>query len=162
MAGKRVFDDQIRAWVRANIGGQQTDLGARLEKARVVERGQPWVSKYVNDKGATATIDHLRVMAAFFERTLVEFLSDAGGRDLLRHDEDQRSAPRQGGIDVPASPPERADVLSAKDREIATLKARLSAVEDVAGQLLRVATGKEIPAPRERTAGARRSGRATR
>lgn len=124
MAPKIAVDARLRAWVKEQVQGQQEELGAALEKAGLVKQGQVWVSNYVNGKAATATIDHLAVIARFFERSMLEMLVETGGVTSSVKGVDQGSESFQGGSDVSQTSVERALVS-----ELTVLRKRLTDYE---------------------------------
>ena len=73
------LDSRLRDWLRMQVRGQQEDLGKALERAGVVKSGQAWVSKYVRRTTGAATLDHIGVIAAFFERSIVELITEVLG-----------------------------------------------------------------------------------
>lgn len=136
------LDARVRAWLKAQVRGQQVALGQALEKAGVVKSGQSWVSQYVNDGEAVATIDHLIVIASFFERSLPEMLTEAAS-DQSRHSADQRSGSHHhGGPDaLPAASIERALVseLTELRQRVKKYEVALDSLSHVAKQLAEIA-----------------------
>lgn len=79
--GQRIgaLDAKLRAWLRDESRGQQVELGQAIRQAGLEPYGQPWVSRYVTGKESKpASLDHINVIAAFFERSLEELLREIG------------------------------------------------------------------------------------
>ena len=82
MLAARPLDERMRRWLADQVRDQQQDLGKLLSKKGLVVGGQAWVSRYINGKEATATLDHLAAIAEFFDRDLLELIIEACG-DLV-------------------------------------------------------------------------------
>lgn len=125
-------DTRFRAWLREQVKGQQKALGDALEASGVVKSGQVWVSKYTTGGPATASLDHVLVIAAFFERNLAELLSEAGIRPASIGEGGPTLS--KGGSTLATSatgdpPNDAAAAKRAHLREIAVLKTRIAHLE---------------------------------
>lgn len=85
--------ESLRAWIASESRMVQVELGDRLRQVGLHPSGQPYVSRLVNGKGRPPTLDHLKVIAEFFERSLEEMLREIGAiGDTARGESSQRRA----------------------------------------------------------------------
>jgi len=128
------LDARVRRWLRKEVKGQQVGLGTALQEAGLEGRGQSWVSRYINEGEAKpASLDHLVVIAQFFERTLAELLDEIVGRDLRSHSEAPGSFFDPGGT---VHDPSSARHVAELTKELRHYKSELANLEGAASRLL--------------------------
>lgn len=146
------IDERVRAWLKGQVRGQQSALGERLERAGVVKNGQVWVSRYTRGDQAVLTLDHLMVIAGFFERTIPEVLAEAGVTGAVTG-ADQGSVNAERIRDLEARNAQLANTLAQLQSDLALVTRTLTTVG-----MRAVESGVDLTKPKPAAKGRRRAG----